>query len=190
MRLNMHRGIKQHINNGTIGRAQSSENNGGYVLEAPYAREIGSSAMLRMREERVGHLIDAFGPGQPIANKVDAYFQVDPGGYKESGYRWALLELDKTFGRLFGEDSRNRPASRHTDDLDYNTLNDPDITGRAGRFGREHTSTFDLINGRFPTLSTTEAQICKDFAIPSALRWNEEVKEQAMRNAPWHQSRR
>ncbi len=142
---------------------------------------------MRMRAGRQIHLIHAFGPGQPIANKVDAYFQDDPGGYKDSNYRWMLCEMDRVFYRLFGE-SRNRDASASepNDTMDYNTLNDQDIRGRAGRFGRENSATFDLVNGDFPDMTMTEAQICQDYAMPAAMRWVVETKEEARQNAPWH----
>ena len=96
------------------------------------------------------------------------------------------MEMDKVFDRLFGE-SRNldRPDSMPTDEMDYNTLNDQDIRGRAGRFGRENSATFDLLNGDFPDMTVTEAQICQDYAMPSALRWIEETREEQRQNAQW-----
>ena len=187
----MHRGIKQHINNGTIGKARTAIDSYDFVLEAPFGRDIKTGAMQSMRAGRVYHLIRAFGPGQHLANKVDEYFQNDPGQYKESGYRWTLCELDKVFNRLFG-DPRNRGASpgQPADAVDFNTLNDPDIHGRAGRFGRYHSATYDLDNDNFPKVSTSEAKICHDYAIPSAWRWQEEKREKERQAAPWRQHRR
>ena len=190
MRSRVHKAIKQHILNGTIGGEMiPAGNNNRQVMkfEAPYRMPIDRDEAKAMQNMRSDALIRTFGPDTMAATLVDRYFRTDPDGRKNDNYNWMLHQMDEKFYNLFG--NHNRPSWR-VNKVHKALLNDRDICGDAGRFGSNYSIFDDIKWNRFPTMDVTETEVCERFALRASNLWykrklNDRYQSNTQHPPPW-----